>query len=143
MVACESCVKDNMFMVAGEINVAVKMDDLSSVGSTQQQHNHHCKQQRQQARQKEEEEKEKGERRKGERGKEEERDAEEQECKQIKKDATGWTVVTRNKRQKRTVQLFIKLDEVKTVQREVSPEDKVQEILNTVGGSEQGRVRDM
>ena len=62
---------------------------------------------------------------------------EEQECKQVKKDATGWTVVTRNKRQKKTVQIFIKLDEVKTVLREVSPEDKVQEILNTVGGSEQ------
>ena len=35
----ETCVKDNMFMVAGEITVAGKMNDLSSVGSTQQQHN--------------------------------------------------------------------------------------------------------
>ena len=26
-VACENCVKDNMFMVAGEITVAGKMDD--------------------------------------------------------------------------------------------------------------------
>ena len=39
MVACGTCVKDNMSMVAGEITVAGKMDDLSSVGSTQQQHN--------------------------------------------------------------------------------------------------------
>ena len=46
-------------------------------------------------------------------------------------------MVTRNKRQKKTVQIFVKLDEMKTVLREVSPEDKVQEILNTVGGSEQ------
>ena len=38
-VACETCVKDNMFTVAGEITVAGKMDDLSSVCSTQQQHN--------------------------------------------------------------------------------------------------------
>ena len=30
-VACETCVKDNMFMVAGEITVAGKMDDLNSV----------------------------------------------------------------------------------------------------------------
>ena len=30
-VACETCVKDNMFMVAGEIIVAGKMDDLNSV----------------------------------------------------------------------------------------------------------------
>ena len=82
------------------------------------------------------EERERG--RKGERGKEEERrTAEEEGDTQVKKDVTGWTVVTRNKRQKKTVQIFVKLDEMKTVLREVSPEDKVQEILNTVGGSEQ------
>ena len=35
--------------------------------------------------------------RQGERGKKEEgRDAEEEECKQVKKDVTGWTVVTRH-----------------------------------------------
>ena len=45
--------------------------------------------------------------------------------------------MTRNKRQKKTVQIFVKLDEMKTVLREVSPEDKVQDILNTVSGSEQ------
>ena len=45
-------------------------------------------------------------------------------------------MVTRNKRQKKTVQIFVKLDEMKTVLRE-SVEDKVQDILNTVGGSEQ------
>ena len=71
------------------------------------------------------------EQRKGERGQKEEGD------KQVKKDVTGWTVVTRNKKQKKTVQNFVKLDEIKTVLREVSPEDKVQEILNTVGGSDQ------
>ena len=31
MVACETCVKDNMFMVAGEINVAGKMDDCDEL----------------------------------------------------------------------------------------------------------------
>ena len=43
-----------------------------------------------------------------EKGKEKERDAEEQECKQVKKDVTGWTVVTRNKRQRKMVQIFVK-----------------------------------
>ena len=182
-VASETCVKDNMFMVTGEITVAGKLhhetvvrgvmpyiefdssiDDFSSVDSrrlshqdceglfqvgkqspdiadgvrvdrddlhamfaaegTQQPHRskqHHDsqqqqatnKQQRQQAGQTEEEEKEEGERRKGERRKEEERDAEEQECKQVKKDATGRTVVTRNKRQRKMVQIFVKVDEAK------------------------------
>ena len=75
--------------------------------------------------------------RKGERGKEEGGKAEEEGDKQVKKDVTGRTVVTRNKRQKKTVQIFVKLDEMKTVLREVSTEDKVQEILNTVGGGDQ------
>ena len=30
-VACETCVKDNMFMVAGEITVAEKMDDCDEL----------------------------------------------------------------------------------------------------------------
>ena len=48
---------------------------------------------------------------------------------------TGWTEVTRNKR-KKVVQIFVKVDGMKTVAMEVSPEDKVQKILNTVSGSE-------
>ena len=50
--------------------------------------------------------------------------------------------MTRNKRQKKTVQIFVKLDEMKTVLRE-SVEDKVQDILNTVGGSEQDVPREV
>ena len=53
----------------------------------------------------------------------------------VEKDVTGWTEVTRNKR-KKMVQIFVKVDEMKTVVMEVSPEDKVQKILNTVSGSE-------
>ena len=188
-VAGETCVKDNMFMVAGEITVAGNMDDLNSadskcevlfhvnkqsldfasgvhvdtadfdvdengqnimsvvapravaqhrsVGSTQQQHNHHRKQQRQQAGQTEEEEKEEGERRKGERGKEKERDAEEQECKQVKKDATGWTVVTRNKRQRKMVQIFVKVDGGKTSTMEVEMSDRVDDIVKKTPISDQ------
>ena len=67
--------------------------------------------------------------RKGERRKEEEgRTAEEEGDTQVKKDVTGWTVVTRNKRQKKTVQIFVKLDEMKngpegSIARRQSPGD--------------------
>ena len=54
---------------------------------------------------------------------------------EVEKDVTGWTDVTRNKR-KKMVQKIVKVDEMKTVAMEVSPEDKVQKILNTVSGSE-------
>ena len=202
-VACETCVKDNMFMVIVEITVAGKLhhetvvrgvmsniefdssiDDFSSVDSrrlnhqdceglfqvgkqspdivdgvrvdrddlhamftaarTQQPHRNKQyhdsqqqqatnKQQRQQAGQTEEEEKEEGKRRKGERGKEEERDAEEQECKQVKKDATVWTVVTRNKRQRKMVQIFVKVDEAKVTPMDVSLTDgKVEDVIRQV-----------
>ena len=55
---------------------------------------------------------------------------------EVEKDVTGWTEVTRNKR-KKMVQIFVKVDGMKTVAMEVSPEDKVQKILNTVSGSDQ------
>ena len=55
------------------------------------------------------EEREKG--REGERGK----DAEEEECKQVEKDATGWTVVTRNKRQRKMAQIFVKVNGSKAI----------------------------
>ena len=72
--------------------------------------------------------------RKGERGKKQEgREAEEERDKEIKKDVMCWTVVTRSKKQsKRAFQIFVKVDGMKTVLREVSPEDKVQKVLNTV-----------
>ena len=83
--------------------------------------------------QREEGEKGEGEResvRKGERGKEEGGDAEEEECKQVKKDVTGWTVVTRNKRQKKMVQIFVMVDEAKMTPMEVSLTDgKVEDVM--------------
>ena len=62
-----------------------------------------------------EKERERGQRekeRKDEGGKEEERrEAEEAEHEQVKKDVTGWTVVTRSeKHRKTTVQIFVKVD---------------------------------
>ena len=65
----------------------------------------------------------------------EEREAEEGRGELVEKEVTGWTEVTRNKR-KKTVQIFVKVDGMKTVAMEVSPEDKVQKILNTVSGSD-------
>ena len=119
------------------IEIPLGTNSGSSVGSTQQQHNHHRKQQQQQAGQTEEEEKEEGERRKGERGKEEERDAEEQECKQVKKDATGWTVVTRNKRQRKMVQIYVKVDGGKISTMEVKMSDRVDDIVKRTPISDQ------
>ena len=70
------------------------------------------------------------------RGTESEREKEEEgKENEVEKDVTGWTEVTRNKR-KKMVQIFVKVDGMKTVAMEVSPEDKVQKILNTVSKSD-------
>ena len=71
--------------------------------------------------------------RKGERGKEEGRDAEEEECKQVEKDATGWTVVTRNKRPKKMAQIFVKVNGSKATPMEVSlTDDKVEDVMRQI-----------
>ena len=54
---------------------------------------------------------------------------------EVEKDVTGWTEVTRNKR-KKMVQIFVKVDGMKTVAMEVLPEDKAQKILNIVSKSD-------
>ena len=78
----------------------------------------------------------KGQRGRGQEGrKKEEREAEEGGGELVEKDVTGWTEVTRNKR-KKMVQIFFKMDGMKTVTMEVSPEDKVQKILNTTSKSD-------
>ena len=91
----------------------------------------------QQPRKEEEEEKGREEREKGRKGqrgsgqegkrKEKEREAE------VKKDATGWTVVTRNKRQRKMVQIFVKVDEAKVTPMDVSLTDgKVEDVIRQV-----------
>ena len=134
--------------------VRVDRDDLhamSAAAGTQQPHRSKQQQHqdkppqatRQQPRKEEEEEKGRGETEKGRKGqrgsgqegrKEEEKEVEDG-GEQVENDMTGWTEVTRNKR-KKMVQIFVKVDGMKTVAMEVSPEDKVQKILNTVSGSE-------
>ena len=83
-----------------------------------------------------EKEKGQGERERGERGTEGERVArKEGKENEVEKDVAGWTEVTRNKR-KKMVQIIVEVDGMKTVAMEVSPEDKVQKILNTVSKSD-------
>ena len=161
--ACETCVKDNIFMIAREINVAGKChhetvvrgiaQNLSSVGSKwlnrgsmqQQQHQDKPPQAtRQQPRKEEEEEKGRGEREKGRKGqrgsgqegrKEEEKEAEDG-GEQVENDVTGWTEVTRKKRRK-TVQIFVKMDGGKTSAMETEMNDKVDDILKKIPISDQ------
>ena len=66
--------------------------------------------------------------------KEKGRKEEEEKVEEVEKNLTGWTLVTRS--EKKMVQIFVKVDGMKTVAMEVSPEDKVQKILNTVSGSD-------
>ena len=61
---------------------------------------------------------------------------------QVKKDVTGWTVVTRNKRQRRMIQIFVKVDEAKVTPMEVSLMDgKVEDVMRQVQKG-RGRVHD-
>ena len=161
--ACETCVKDNMFMIAGEINVAGKChhetvvrgiaQNLSSVGSKwlnrgskqQQQHQDKPPQAtRQQSWKEEEEEKGRGEREKGRKGqrgsgqegrKEEEKEAEDG-GEQVENDVTGWTEVTRKKRRK-TAQIPVKMDGGETSAMEMEMNDKVDDILKKIPISDQ------
>ena len=88
-----------------------------------------------------EKEKGQGERERGERGTREEgtgeegKEVQEETENEVEKDVTGWTEVTRNKR-KKMVQKIVKVDGMKTEAMEVSPEDKVQKILNTISKSD-------
>ena len=154
--ACETCVKDNMFLIAGEINVARKIRGQVDVECVRQhteaaalkRQQHSIKQQpnEQKAQEREgekkmrgqvEKEKGQGERERGERGKKEEETGEkgkevrEETYKEVEKDVTGWTEVTRNKR-KKMVQIFVKMDGGKTSAMEMEMNDKVDDILKKI-----------
>ena len=126
----ETCVKDNMFMVAGEITVAQKIRgqvDVERVRqhtgaaalqrqphSTTQQLTEQTAQEREgekKMRGQVEKEKGQGEKERGERGKEEEigekgKEVQEETDNEVEKDVTGWTEVTRNK-WKKMVHMFV------------------------------------
>ena len=85
---------------------------------------------------------EKEEERKGEKGREENgrkseakgvRKEDEEGDSKVVKDATGWTVVTRNKRQRKMVQIFVKVDEAKVTPMDVSLTDgKIEDVIRQV-----------
>ena len=89
-------------------------------------------------RQREEGEKGQVEGERGERGKKEKgSEAEEERDKEVKKDVTGWTVVTRNKREKRRmIQIFVKVNESRTFPLDVSPDDKVDDVIRQIQSEE-------
>ena len=145
--------------VVQNIGIDSFIDDLSGVGSqgsnrqdcevlshvvkqsgSIQQQQHQDSNQQQPTRQVTQEKRgERGKERKGERGKEDEgREAEEAEHEQVKKDATGWTVVTRSRKQrKRTVQIFVEVDGSKATPMEVSlTDDKVDDVLRQIPNGE-------
>ena len=77
-----------------------------------------------------------GQRGRGQEGRKEVRENEEGGSKVVK-DVTGWTVVTRNKRQRKTVQIFVKMDGGKTSAMEMEMNDKVDDILKKIPISDQ------
>ena len=65
--------------------------------------------------------------------KEEGIEAEEEKHGQVKKDVTGWTVVTRNKRQRRMIQIFVNVDEAKVTPMEASlTNGKVEDVMRQI-----------
>ena len=80
--------------------------------------------------------------RKGERGKEKGRNAEEEECKQVEKDAMDWTVVTRNKRQNKMAQIFVKVNGSKATPMEVNLDGWQSRRLDESDPEKRGRVCD-
>ena len=81
-------------------------------------------------------EREKGRKDEGGRGQEGKRNEKEGEA-EVKKDVTGWTVVTRNRRQRKMIQIFVKVNGSKATPMEVNlTDDRVED-----GGSRTTRMR--
>ena len=79
----------------------------------------------------------KGQRERGQEGrrKEEEREPE------VKKDVTDWIVVTRNRRQRKIIQIFVKMNGSKVTPMEVSlTDDKVEDVLRRAQSDEDAYV---
>ena len=80
----------------------------------------------------------KGQRGRGQEGRknEEERESQEGGGEQVEKDVTGWTEVTRKKRRK-TVQIFVKMNESKAIPMEVNlANDKVEDVIRRIQNDE-------
>ena len=128
--------------------------DTKSHGSTiaeptaaaQHRNNNHRKQQQQAGQVEEKGKQEKGRKGEGERGqagrkKEEEKEAVGERGKQVEKDVMDWIVVRRNRRQrKRTVQIFVKVNESKAFPLDVSPDDRVNDVIRQIQSDEDAYV---
>ena len=118
----------------------LQADNQEAVARQQQKHSNEQQPTRQVTQEKrgkregeEREKRRKGERKEGEK----EGEAEEERDEEVKKDVTGWTVVTRNKREKRrTIQIFVKVNESRTFPPDVSPDDKVNDVIKHIQSEE-------
>ena len=85
----------------------------------------------------------KGQRGRGQGGrkKEEDREGEEGGGEQVKKDVTDWTVVTRNRRQRKMVQIFVRVNGSKATPMDVNlADDKVEDVLRRIQNDEDAYV---
>ena len=73
--------------------------------------------------------------------KEEEREAEEGGGEQVKKDVTDWRVVTRNRRQRKMVQIFVRVNGSKATPMEVNlTDDRVEDVMRRIQNDEDAYV---
>ena len=138
---CEACGKTG----SGKKFHHNVMSGVDFAAEAQQQHKSSKHQPTKQAMQQRERKEEKGqgeEERRGENGREENgRKSEEKRVRKedekgdnkVVKDVTGWTVVTRNKRQKKMVQIFVKVNGSKATPMEVNlMDDKVEDVMRQI-----------
>ena len=138
---CEACGKTG----SGKKFHHNVMSGVDFAAEAQQQHKSSKHQPTKQAMQQREGKEEKGqgeEERSGEKGREENgrkseekrvRKEDEEGDSKVVKDVTGWTVVTRNKRQKKMVQIFVKVNGSKATPMEVNlTDDKVEDVMRQI-----------
>ena len=118
---------------------SISQQKHSTKAHGQQHNNYHSKEAMQQRERKEEKglgEREKG--RKDEVGRDQEGGRKEKERKpEVKKDVTGWTVVTRNRRQRKMVQIFVRVNGSKATPMDVNlTDDKVEDVIRRIQNDE-------
>ena len=97
------------------------------------QGNQHDKREGKKGRERKKERKGEGERGQEVRKKEEERKAEKESEEEVKKNVTDWTVVSRSKKQKKMIQIYVKVNGGKVVPMEVNlTNDKVEDVMRRI-----------
>ena len=139
----KTLVKECLEMTRGSFVQGGAGTALSANGSKRQQHTQGARQaaqkresevkQRGEQGREEREEGRKGQRGRDQEGRKEDRGAEEAES--VEKDVTGWTEVTR--KNKKMVQIFVKVDGGKTSTMEIDMSDKVDDIVKKIPISDQ------